>query len=462
MAFDSLMQRFAEQSPTTVMLRGTLANVFSDEAVDAIFDSAARRQTCRELTFSSVVDLLSLVVWKSRSSVHAAYEAAKEKFTVSVRSIYNKLAKTELAVSRALVRQTAWRLEGVVLKLGGPRRELLPGYRPRILDGNHLPSTEHRLKPLRTTKSGPLPGQALVLLDPDLKLIVDVIPCEDGHAQERTLLPQVLEQIQAWDLIIGDRNFCTTGFLLGIVQRQGAFLIRQHASTLTCQLLGERKRAGRTETGEVFEQKMELSGPEGHTLTIRRATIVLDKPTTSGETEIHLLTNLPAEKARAVQVADMYLERWTIENAFQEMEQALRSEVDTLAYPKAALLGFCIAALTFNVLSVVKSALVAQHRGQVEHADLSGYYLAEEIAAVYGGMLIALPEPVWTRQFAKLNDEQLAATLRELAQHVRVDRFRKRLRGAKKPRPKRSSGRINHHISTAKLLAAQKAIQTRN
>lgn len=459
MAFDALMRRFAEQSPVSVMLRGTLENIFADEAVDAIFDRTAQRQTCRELTFSSVVDLLSLVVWKSRASVHAAYEAAHEQFTVSVKSVYNKLAKTELAISRQLVRQTAWRLEGVALKLGLPRHELLPGYRVRILDGNHLPSTEHRLKPLRTTRSGPLPGQALVLLDPDLKLLVDVIPCEDGHAQERRLLPQVLELIQALDLIIADRNFCTTGFLWGLAERQGAFVIRQHASTLSYELVGERKRAGRTETGAVFEQKMRLSGPEGQTLDVRRITIELDQPTTSGETEIHLLTNLPRDRAQAVQVAQLYLQRWTIENAFQELEQALRSEIDTLAYPKAALLGFCIAALTYNVLSVVKSAIVAQHAGAIQHEELSGYYLAEEIAAVYGGMLIALPESVWTKQFATLTAAELAAQLQELAKQVRIDRFRKRLRGEKKPRPKRTSGRKYHHVSTAELLAADKASQ---
>ncbi|OWK36564.1 hypothetical protein FRUB_09127 [Fimbriiglobus ruber] len=33
--------------------------------------------------------------------------------------------------------------------------------------------------------AGPLSGQSLVILDPALGLARDVIPCADGHAQER-------------------------------------------------------------------------------------------------------------------------------------------------------------------------------------------------------------------------------------------------------------------------------------
>ena len=43
----------------------------------------------------------------------------------------------------------------------------MPGYPIRILDGNHLAGTEHRIKELRALRAGALPGQALVVLDPD-------------------------------------------------------------------------------------------------------------------------------------------------------------------------------------------------------------------------------------------------------------------------------------------------------
>jgi hypothetical protein len=42
-----------------------------------------------------------------------------------------------------------------------------------------------------------------------------------------------------------------------------------------------------------------------------------------------------------------------------------------------------------------------------------------------------------------------------LAKHVDLARYPKRKRGPKKPRPPRTSGRLNHHVATARLLAKQ-------
>ncbi len=151
----------------------------------------------------------------------------------------------------------------------------------------------------------------------------------------------------------------------------------------------------------------------------------------------------------------MYLLRWTVENAFQELDQALASEIKTLAYPSAALLSFCVALLTYNLVSVVKSALAVEHRGKIERSTLSGYYLAGEIAAAYHGMDIAVPPWQWRRHFAALSPAEMAETLKTLASHVRPDRFRKNVRGPKKPRPTRLTGKRYHHVSTQRILAAR-------
>lgn len=455
MEFTNIMKRFVDQSPACVMVRGTLENVVTPELLDGIFKETARRQYCHELLFSSVVDLLAMVATGVRKSVNDAYQADKERFTVSVISVYGKLKGVETDVSREMIRQTAQRMGEVVQRLQPRAHPRLRGYRTKIIDGNHLPATEHRIAELRKTRQGPLPGQALVVLEPDLMLATDVFPCEDGHAQERSLLPQVLKTVQSKDLWIADRNFCTTAFLFGIAKRQGAFLIRQHASTLHYDLLGKPRRIGRCPTGTIYEQPMQLYDRDGSSMVVRRVTIVLDKPTRNGETEIHLLTNLPQTKANARAVAELYLGRWTVENAFQELGQALHSEIKTLGYPKAALLSFCVALLAYNVISVVKTALAAAHGAALPRERVSGYYLAGEIGATYHGMLVAVPPRTWQR-FGNLTPAQLAHVLLHLAHNVRPDRFLKNIRGPKKPRPKRISGARDHHVSTARLLAKRK------
>ena len=214
MVLDDIFERFAEQSPVTVMARAALEHALDPAAIDALFEEVAERQYTRTLLFSTVVDLMGTVVCNVRPAIHAAFQANAESIGVSLRAVYDKIDRTEPGVSAELVRHTARTLGPVITAMGGGRPAWLPGYPVKILDGNHLAGTEHRLKELRTIGAGALPGHALVVLDPQAMLVTDVFPCEDGHAQERSLLDQVLETIRSGEVWIADRNFCTTGLPL--------------------------------------------------------------------------------------------------------------------------------------------------------------------------------------------------------------------------------------------------------
>jgi len=467
MSLGKVFDRFARYSPVTVMMRGILEYAFPPEALDELFRDNAIEQYEDELLFSTAVNTLELTVAGIRPSVNDAYQACQEEFTVSVNSLYNKLKGTEPQVSQALVRQSAKRLAPLVKTLRAQEEPLLPGYRVKIIDGKHLDATEHRIEETRSLHSAPLPGQALVVLDPQLRLLIDAFPCEDAYTQERALLPEVLETVEAGDLWMEDRNFCTTGFLFGISERDAHFVVRQHASTLTCkQLRGRKRRVGRCETGVVYEQTLEIrnsreSVPERAVLSLRRIMLKLDEPTRDGDTEIHILTNVPAEDADAIRIAELYRKRWRIEYAFQELGQALSSEINTLCYPKAALLAFCVAINLYNVMSVMKAALRSAHKDPTLVMELSGYYLATEISATYWGMMIAIEPRHWTKAFAILTATEMAQVLKDLAGHVKVDRFRKHKRGPKLPPPKRTGGYREKHVSTARLIASRVGAQNK-
>jgi hypothetical protein len=292
-------------------------------------------------------------------------------------------------------------------------------------------------------------------------LATDVFPCEDAHAQERSLLTQVVPTAEQDDLWIADRNFCTTLFLFGLAGRGASFVIRQHASTLHWECTGTCRAAGRCPSGSVAEEKLRLSHSDGKTLRVRRVTLTLDKPTRKGDKQIHILTNVPAHQADAAQIAMLYRERWSVENAFQELSQSLHSEINTLGYPKAALLSLSVALLTYNAISTAKAALRAVHGEEAAPNKISGYYLAGEIAAAYHGMMIAIPPQAWTRQFAGLSAARMASVLKQLAAHVQLRQFRKHTTGPKKPPPKRTSGKRQKHVSTARILAKRKPATTK-
>src|SRR3954469_4975396 len=120
-----------------------------------------------------------------------------------------------------MVRYTAGRLLPVQSLTHGRHAPWLPGYRVRILDGNHLAATQHRLKETRHQAAAPLPGQALVLFDPEASLVTDVLLEEDGHAQERSLLGRVIGRLSAKDVVVADRNMCVRAFLLGVLAKGG-------------------------------------------------------------------------------------------------------------------------------------------------------------------------------------------------------------------------------------------------
>jgi len=446
-------ESFVQASPVSVMVRGALERSLSSQRLDAIFEACAESQYTRKLMFSTVVRLMSEVVLGVTPSIHAAYQDAAEEIPVSIASVYNKLNGVEIAVSAEMVRDSWRQLSSLVRRMRAALPELLPGYRTLVLDGNHLSGTEHRIEELRTMRAGALPGQALVVYDPALQLVADVLPCEDGHAQERSLLDDILQKVQSGDLWIADRNFCTTRFIFGIARQSGFFLIRQHASTLTWELVGKRKSRGKTETGRLYEQTVLLHNPAtGEILSARRITVELDEPTRDGEREIHILTNLPEKHAGARRVAKIYAKRWTIETMFQELTTALTCEIRTLGYPQAALFGFCLALAAYNTVSLVKASLRAVHGDQIVSDDVSWYHLCMHLAKVYGGMMIAIPDEDWI-VFRKMTESEFAKILKQLAEKINLAKFRKHSRGPKKPPPRKKSGAKIKHVSTARILA---------
>lgn len=462
---ENLLAEYARKAPVPVMLRGILENVLAPQRLNAVFESQADQQYTRKLTFAMLVDLMCRVVTRVQPSLHAAYEERREGLPVGERAIYDKVSRLEPRVSAALVRTTARELEVVLRTLQQVAPPAVPGYRLKIVDGNHFSATDRRLRLLRGG-GPPLPGQALAVLDPALGLIIDLFPCEDGHAQERSLLPEVLLTVEAGDLWLEDRNFCTTGFLFGIHRRHGAFLVRQHANSLHWELLGERRLLGRTDRGQVYEQNVRLTDEQGEPLLVRRITIVLDQPTRDGETELHLLTNLPQEVADGLLLARLYLLRWRIETAFAELTVPLACEIKSLGSPPAAIFAFATAVVCYNAIQVLKAAISATHEPAATPSlcpttadaprslrdELSLYYIANEVSTLWRGIDLMTPQRLWDEQFASLTSTALAERLQSLAAHVNLRTLRKRPR-SKHPAKRTSASKPGSHVSTAKVLA---------
>ena len=240
-----------------------------------MFADNAVLQYTRELTFAQCVGLMAEVVFRITPSVGAWDQAHREERPVTRQAVYDKLKRMELPSAAGLVEYSGRERGASLRQMPTPPLPLLPGYRVRVLEGNHWAGTEHRLVALRRYRAAALPGQALVFSDPQWALVTEVIPCEDVYPQERALLPEVVPMVMAGDGIVADRNFCTTGFLFGIVRRGGFFVIRQHGSNVVGQLQGKRRAVGQDPRGQtLYEQALGITETAtGATRVIRRITV---------------------------------------------------------------------------------------------------------------------------------------------------------------------------------------------
>lgn len=445
---------FIKDSPISVMARGMLERVLNPDQLNEWFDATAQEQYTRDLLFSTTFELMSQVVQGSQRSIHAAFQASIEDIGVSITSVYNKLNGIEADTSAELVRYAAGQVEPIILKLLGKQNPVLPGKRIKLLDGNCIEKSHHRIKELRNISAGPLPGKSLVVYDPRLRLPIDVFPCEDGHAQERSLLKTVLETIASDDVWIADRNFCVVHFTCGIENRGAWFIIREHRN-YPLDLIGNEKYIGKIETGSVYEQRILVRDEAGKEHTFRRIRVKLKSDTRDGDSEILIITNLSKSAADARMVARLYRDRWTIETAFQHLAQYLNSEINTLGYPRAALFGFCVALVAYIIMSVIKAALGAVHGVDFIEKNVSGYYVANEIEGVYLGMMIVIGCDHW-KPFRDMPRGDLVRLLIKLAGNVKLAKYQKHPRGPKKPQPKRKALNGHPHVSTAKILSERK------
>jgi IS4 transposase len=444
-----LLGRFAHNNPLAASVRLVLEQIVVPAQLNALFEKHSERQYTRKILFSSIVQVMLAVVSGRVDAPLAAMKRQGDAFKASFSAFYEKIAGTETAVSAALVAHSFAQGRALLVEMGGLRAEPLPGWRLRILDGNRIAASERRLQPLWGVVAGPLPGLALVAFDVAAMMMSDVILCEDGHASERSLVGEILALIAKGDCWIADRNFCTYDILFGVMKREAAFVIRHHAG-MAGEPVGPRRALGRCATGRLFEQSYQLRHGE-ETRTVRRITVVLDKPTRDKEIELHILSSLPPEVS-AETIASLYNARWTIESAFGDLSRWLDAELKPLGYPRAALLGSCVGLLAYNVVSTVLGALRATHGETFVCEQVSGYYIAQFGREAVGGVVDATIEEEEWAAWRTLSAPAAAALLKATAARISPALIRKSKRGPKTKTPKRTRYKTKTHVSTKKIL----------
>jgi len=453
MVWQAVVERFEQQAPASVMARLALEQALPAHWIDEVFEAHRQRQYPRELLFSTVVELMTLVSLGLRPSLHAAARKLDERLPVSLAALYDKVNRCEPAVLRALVQGSSQRLAPLAACL--PEQASLPGWQLRVLDGNHLPASDKRLAALRGFRGAARPGHTLVVYDPDTALVCDIVACEDAYQSERVGAATLMESALAQQVWIADRHFCTQALLRSLSERHACFIVREHSRHPRVSEHGPWSEYTDIETGRVREQSIKLHG-QAHQQPWRRIEIELSSPTASADTHIALWSNLPVN-IEAATIARLYRKRWRIEGMFQRLESVLHSEITSLGHPRAALLGFAAAVLAYNVLALLKRVIEQAHEATHPELDVSTFHLTVEINSGFEAMAVALP-PEHLPQVGALAPRQLMERLLLLAARLKPRQLTSSKRAPKPQVPKGfvDGALASSHVATARAIKAKR------
>ncbi len=441
-----LLEKFVQKCPFAVMTR-VLAEDFIGNHLDDVFDEHREYQYESKLKFSALALAVADVTLNFCENLNQAYKQHRGQLRVAISSFYEKVRCTRPAVSEAVVLHSAQRAAELQDSLDYQPWELLPGYQCFDVDGNHLPKTDKRLKELRDSPGAPLPGKVVARFDLQRQIFDRGYLLTDAHDQELVTCDRLVDDLMPNDVLIADRHYCIVAFLENIAAAEGSFVIRHHGR-LKGKLIGKRKRIGKIETGDVYEQTMQLSSA-ANAMTVRRVTVELSQPTRDGDEVIHVLTNLPADVG-GQKVAELYRFRWEEETAFHVLQMTLTCESTGLGHPHAALLLFCMAMLAYNLRQVIFAAMYAEHDEEIVN-EVSHFQISVNVSRYTDGMLVVLDDEFW-QEYVPSRCTTLATRLRELAREIDLGEYRKAQRGPKKKKPKRSKNAQSKHVSTAKRL----------
>src|SRR5262249_20894989 len=155
-------------------------------------------------------------------------------------------------------------------------------------------------------------------------LVTDVVPCEDGHAQERALFTALVQTAEADDLWMAERNFCPREFLAARDSHGAFFVIREHQG-LPWELVSPLGPEHRLATGHVAAQRVRLVDANGQVHRCRRLRLKLTEATRDGETLLDILTHVPRQTASTACVSELYRKRWSLATAFTHIEAYFHS-----------------------------------------------------------------------------------------------------------------------------------------
>ena len=424
---------------------------FDDALLAAVYAEHRGRCYTDTLTFPDLLRLVRDCLLQHGGSGHRLFVELERdgREPVDESNFYRKLARTPVAVSRALLRRCTARLTDLMPVPAA----LLPGcFEPLevvVIDGKKVKNAAKRLKPTRGYGGRLIGAKALVAMHARSGLALAMSDSLDGEANDVPLVPELLPQVREVVprpvLWLADRQFCDAATFAKLCRRPGDHFVVRVREGLTFRaestrrLVDDRGREVTDETG-VF-------GKGKDAVRLRRVTLVRGP----GEDDVVLLTDLLDEgRFDAPDLLKLYRRRWGVEQMFQQVTETFALEHLIGCGPRAILLQLALCLLMYNLTQVVKGYVAED--GHVAASIVSTYGLFYDLKReLQAWAYLGDGTPPVTR--AGRDARQMARRLRELLEGS-WDAVAYTKASDKKPRKKKPPPSPLHggHTSVQRLL----------
>jgi hypothetical protein len=459
------MDGFAREVVARMPLAKAVLTVWgwiADEGhLQGLFERYRGRSYEKVISFEVLVRLVCDALIEYGGSGRRSFERGRKRgdLKTSEQSAYRKLGRLPIELSAGFLAECTVRLGEIFPNQARWQPpQSLSAFLPVVLDGKAVKHLAKRLKVLRGVREGALGGRALVALSLPTGLSVAMSGDPDGDANEvtftSTLLPEVRGRVGGPRLWVADRAFGYLEQLEGFCEGQDHFLVRRRSQVRFHRDRSRACRKGCTASGR-YTEAWGWVGNARHPRGLYVRQIALDR----GEQEdVILVTDLlDAGSHPALDLLEMYLQRWGIERMFQQVTEVFGLKGLIGTSPEATLFQFAFCMVLYNIIQVVRAYIAAKQSRPAR--TISGEKLFGDIKRELIAWNVLIPPKATVRYIPRYASaaairSDLKRLLSSQWQDAWIKAPPKKPRSASSPVPR--SGRPGGHVSVHRLLQKQK------